>query len=364
MAAIFKKFPAIAAGFSHRFLKSAVVFVRPGAKGVADMTKTIYETAEAFIYDPVASNRNATRASLHSLGFRNVELAASLDVLERRLNSNVPDLILCEVAGAERQICSVIQNLRQGNMGNNPFAVVMVTTWRRDGVLVKQVLNSGADDLLARPFSTAMLAERVRTHIDRRKGFVVTTDYIGPDRRRDPSRSGSECVEVPNSLRLKTVEGLSLAEAEQRIAEAVREGRELINYEKMRRDAFQLCVQWRMLEQRHPGARDYREILQNMQGLVSEIKRRAAGTEREEAAEWCDSVTEAARCLNLAAERSRNDPHYQPDFDAPIHLLGHSTLTLGQIFANDEIRSVDLVEIDAIVARIDVRRPLAMAVNA
>ena len=41
----------------------------------------------------------------------------------------------------------------------------MATTWRRDDSLVKLVINAGADDLLARPFSPELLGERLRVHI-------------------------------------------------------------------------------------------------------------------------------------------------------------------------------------------------------
>ncbi len=147
-----------------------------------------YDTAETLVYDPIASNRNATRASLHSLGFRKVDLAASLEILHERLRVSSPDLLLCEVAGAEIEVCQVVQSIRQGRIGSNPFILVMVTTWRRDGSIVSQVVNSGADDLVARPISTALLGERIKAQVERRKPFVVTSDYIGPDPTR--SRSG------------------------------------------------------------------------------------------------------------------------------------------------------------------------------
>ncbi|MBK0572118.1 response regulator receiver protein, partial [Klebsiella pneumoniae] len=81
-----------------------------------------------------------------------------------------------------------IQDLRQGGQGFNPFIVIIVTAWEKSGALVSRVVNSGADDLLLRPFSTTLLGQRIETHVERRKGFVVTTDYVGPDRRKDLTR--------------------------------------------------------------------------------------------------------------------------------------------------------------------------------
>jgi len=312
-------------------------------------TKRLYETAETLIYDPVASNRNATRASLHSIGFRKVETTPSLDILADRLRSRPPDLLLAEVAGGESETCATIQAVRQGHLGDNPFIVIVVTTWRRDGTIVGQVLNSGADDLVARPVSTAGLGERIRLLIERRKGFVVTHDYIGPDRRRDPRRPGAGCVEVPNPLKLRTLGSLAEEEAERQIVEAVQQGKDRINLEKVRRDSVQLCLQWRMLEQRTPGTRDFCEILPRMGRLASEMKRRAGLVKREAACQWCDSVAESVEtliALGERAERSASGLDYRPT----LSLLSQAALALGRMFAPEEVEPDRLVELERIVS--------------
>src|SRR5258706_4736794 len=234
----------------------------------------LHETAAALIYDPIGPNRIATRASLHSVGFRRVDLAPSLDVLRERLRLRSPDLLLVEVAGAENEVCELVQAVRQGRLGDNPFIVIIVTTWRRDGSIVAQVLNSGADDLIARPVSAHMLGERIKAFAERRKRFVVTMDYIGPDRRPEPRGQGAECVEVPNPLNIRATPNLQEEEGDRQIAAAIRRGRETLDSQKTRRDAVQLCLQWRMLEQRVPGARDFREILPRIHRLAAAMKRR------------------------------------------------------------------------------------------
>jgi len=136
------------------------------------IAKRFFETARVLIYDPVASNRNATRASLHSLGYRNVDAVAALDMLTTRLQTEPPDLLLTEVAGAESETCALIQAVRQGQLADNPFIVVIATTWRRDGSIIGQVVNSGADDLVPADLHHHA-GERVRLLAERRKGFVV-----------------------------------------------------------------------------------------------------------------------------------------------------------------------------------------------
>ncbi len=64
-----------------------------------------------------------------------------------------------------------------------------------------------------------LLGQRIESHVERRKrGFVVTSDYVGPDRRKDLSRpSNVELFEPPNSLKMKAKDRLSAEETTQRL---------------------------------------------------------------------------------------------------------------------------------------------------
>ena len=152
------------------------------------MTRLSYDSVEALIYDPVSANRTATRAALYSMGFRHTDSVATLDAMMESIQKRPPDIVLCEAQGAGEELCAAIQQLRQGGVCDNPFIVIIVTAWEKTTGLINRVVNSGADDLLLRPFSTALLGQRIEAHIERRKGFVITTDYVGPDRRRDEPR--------------------------------------------------------------------------------------------------------------------------------------------------------------------------------
>jgi hypothetical protein len=71
-----------------------------------------------------------------------------------------------------------------------------------------------------------------------RKPFVVTADYIGPDRRKDPDR-GSEIplIDVPNTLKAKA-EGkpIMMNDLDAMIGKA----RQQIDDQKLKRNAFQI----------------------------------------------------------------------------------------------------------------------------
>ncbi len=309
------------------------------------MARLSYETAETLVYDPVPANRTATRAVLFTLGFRNIETVATVEDFRGAIHSRPPDLALCEAQGADTELCQMIQMLRQGAHGYNPFIVIIVTAWEKTNTLVSRVLNSGADDLILRPFSTKLMGERIETHIERRKGFVITHDYVGPDRRRDASRvSTVELFEPPNSLKMKVKERLTTEEATARLDVELRTARELLNSEKLRRDAFQICILWRLLQERRPGEESYIQELTKLAQLTKGVSKRCHDTELETAVEWCDSVLAAVEGLELNVDRN-----------ASMHLLGHAALNLNQVLQPEMSTTDHLAKIDATVAMIRAR---------
>jgi DNA-binding response OmpR family regulator len=315
------------------------------------MQRLIYDTADAVVYDPVAANRMATRAVLYTLGFRKIETVPTAKAFTELLHKRPPDLALCEMQGADEELCATIQALRQGITGYNPFIVIICTAWEKNAALIARVVNSGADDLLLRPYSTALLGSRIETHIQRRKGFVVTTDYVGPDRRRDQARpSNVELFDPPNSLKMKASDRLTPEEAAQRLDLELRAARDVLNSEKMRRDAFQVCIQWRLTQEKMAGRGAANEELSRIAGISTSIAKRARAADFDSAVGWCESILAAVEGLELGVDRN-----------ASMHLLGHAVLSLNQLFRPDSSPEESLREIDATLALIRAREEEKLA---
>lgn len=317
------------------------------------MARLSYDTTETLIYDPIAANRTATRAALYNLGFRRLETVGTLEALAECIRRRPPDLALCEAQGAEDELCAMIQKLRQGTTVYNPFIVIIVTAWEHNSALVSRVLNSGADDLVLRPFSTTTLAQRIQSHVERRKGFVITSEYVGPDRRRDSVRpSNVPIFEPPNSLKMKAQERLTSEEATQRLDAELKSARDMLNSEKLRRDAFQICILWRLMQESPSAtlAKKYNVDLAKLKDVTRSVARRCSGTDFEPAIEWCDSILAAIEGLEVGVDRN-----------ASMHLLGHAALNLNQIFSPEKTVADHLSAIDATVAIVKARFEPALA---
>jgi DNA-binding response OmpR family regulator len=309
------------------------------------MSKLSYDSVDVVIYDPVPSNRTATRAALYALGFRRTETVSTLDAFVEAVQKNPPDIALCEAQGAADELCEVIQQMRQGTAGDNPFIVIIVTAWEKSPTLINGVLSSGADDLLLRPFSTALLGQRIETHIERRKGFVITTDYVGPDRRKETGRASNvQLFEPPNSLKMKAKDRLSSDVIAKKLDVELKSAREMLTTEKLRRDSFQVCILWRLIQDSPVVAGQIAPDLPKLQALALSIEARAKDGEFAPAVEWCQSVSAATEGLALAV-----------DHNASMHLLGHAALSLHQVFHPDKTAADQLTEIDATVALIKAR---------
>jgi DNA-binding response OmpR family regulator len=280
------------------------------ALATAPAARPRFDTAEALLFDPVAVNRSATRGMLASLGFRKVQTPYDMNAMGQRLKGQAFDLIIVEVRPDPKPVLGFIQDLRQGRIGLNPFTIVMATAWTLDDEVVRGVVQSGADDLMGRPFSTGFLGQRLKMLIDGRKGFVVTSDYVGPDRRRDPNRTGGAPVcEVPNSLKLKSSGRRDTVAIDVEIAQAVAKTRGEINLEKARRNAFQMIVQSRLTALALDGATPTGTIvadLKKIELLSAETVRLTEASPFSMSYQMCDPIIQACQAAQKGEEMAHH----------------------------------------------------------
>lgn len=204
------------------------------------MSEIDYARASVALYDPVHVNLRTTRYALQQIGFKTIESVTAHRDLRRHVQEDAPHLIVAETADHEAEVFALVRAIRSGEISNNPFCAIVLTSWKRDGAVVRAAIGCGADDLMIRPFSTAFAEERVRTLVKARKPFIVTSDYIGPDRRRDAEREGgAPPIDAPNVLKaVVTNDAAALAKAQAWIEEA----RRTVDGERLRRLCLRVII--------------------------------------------------------------------------------------------------------------------------
>ncbi|MBF0333043.1 MAG: response regulator transcription factor [Alphaproteobacteria bacterium] len=244
--------------------------------------------------------RQPLKAVLQQNGFRDIIDAANSGVVEEALIRNAVDLVVGDFSLPGADLCHLIHRARHHTVGNNPFVLTIVMTGNPTTEKVRRVVDSGADDLVIKPISPEQVVQRISNLARGRKPFVVTHDYIGPDRRKEtrPGVDSAPTVEVPNPLRAKALSTQDAASIQRMIDAAASR----INECKMERYAIQVkyLVDRIMPWYETPGdTKDLLAYLDRLRFVGEDLSRRMRGTPYAHVSELTLSLVELVNRMLL-----------------------------------------------------------------
>lgn len=307
-----------------------------------------FRNASVLLFDPVGPNLIAARSMLLQIGFERVDGTRDFAALTRKLKDSVYDLAVMETSDAGGDVCGVVRAMRRGEIGYNPFMVVILSSWARKRSEIKQVIDTGADDVLLRPYSPNALQSRIHSFARSRKPFVVTGGYIGPSRGDDQPGETVRHIDAPNSLKA-AVEGDH--ETQRRQYEQVAAAAETIDRERLRRLALRISAAALM---KLSGKEEATAGIDDLLEAASELRRRLMRRGVKDAVEIAAAL--GAVLARLREEGSADAKELELLRDLPLGVLAAIE---GQMSA-DKARG----EIDAILAKIHARfgsQPIAQA---
>ena len=254
------------------------------------MEKLHFENVNLLLIDPAASARDILKDILYAQGFRNMTLGTSLNEIHAYLAHSMPDLLISEIELEDGDFCGFVTKMRNHDVGNNPFLPVIGLTWEPTPERVRRVVNAGVDDLLSKPLSTGQLLNRINALVRERKPFVVTSEYIGPD-RRPPKERNSDIpqLDVPNTLKSKVTGQHKSDEVVQAINAFAAE----INVQKLERYGVQIgFLIDHILPSLEKGVVDSTtgSFLDRLHDVGKDTARRLGGTKYAHVSELCDSL--------------------------------------------------------------------------
>ena len=182
------------------------------------------EAAKVVLVDREEPNRKLLDDTLREIGFRHIAACDTLGQFAVLLGIDNPDLVFVDIDAQPDTAYQTIRGIRDGEVGDDPFVVIVALTGRPDVESVQAALAAGADDMVVKPVSTLALRQRIVTQIDRRKEFIATDDYLGPDRRaeaRDLDDADLVSIVVPNALRFAATGDAAAAPSPERIHETL-----------------------------------------------------------------------------------------------------------------------------------------------
>lgn len=266
-----------------------------------------FENVRLALGDPNAQVRGGLKGALFAEGFREIMDTGTFANIQDAVERNVVDAVIADADLPGGDVCEMTNLVRHHKVGNNPFLLMFIMTSDPTPGLVRHVVDSGADDLIVKPCSPETLITRIKTLARGRKPFVVTHDYIGPDRRKQARGDAPQAplIDVPNPLRSKAVanaDGSSL----QRLIDAAAAR---VNEQKMERYATQIGY---LVERIVPGFAkkrqdEDRELLAHLErlGYVAEdLSYRLRGTPYAHVAELALSLIGVAERLRGSLENA------------------------------------------------------------
>lgn len=253
------------------------------------MAEVKFDDIRLFLCDPRVQVRSSLRMALNDAGMKNGNIweGGDMDTISDAVSDpNGPDIVICDVTENTDEACQTFSAIRHNELGTNPFICIIGVAWSPKQALVTKVMGSGADVLVAAPISPSLIIDRIEALVHSRKPFVVTTDYIGPDRRfLDDRESDIELLEVPNSLRAKALGEFNAAQLKEQIAAA----RKDINGQKIDRQAYQVSyLADSLLEGFQAGdLSNAGQRLSELKKVTSDLKMRAFSAGAKDLEELC-----------------------------------------------------------------------------
>ncbi|MDX2144168.1 MAG: cyclic nucleotide-binding domain-containing protein [Rhodospirillaceae bacterium] len=172
-------------------VKSAIPAIDIDPKNMEKVIAFVAERDEATSRDIVAM--------LNQAGVMQVTAQNDIGFLRNLMQTVSPDLIIVGDDVAP-EVFDFIRDIRHSKIGANPFVLVTTLVASDNFPAVKRALQAGTDDIIVKPVKQDQLIQRLKRVTIHRQAFVVTSDYLGPDRRAKSRPSVIRRVNVLNTM--------------------------------------------------------------------------------------------------------------------------------------------------------------------
>ena len=95
-----------------------------------------------------------------------------------------PDVIIMDLVMQQLDGLETTRLLRQGSDSPHPFVPIIMVTGHTDRATVVAARDAGVNEFVAKPLTAKGLIDRMKSVINSERGWVKSSTYIGPDRRR------------------------------------------------------------------------------------------------------------------------------------------------------------------------------------
>jgi CheY-like chemotaxis protein len=135
------------------------------------------------------ASRRLVMELLRASGFGNLYFARDAEAAIGLIAAHPPDLMIVDWNLPGMTGLELVESMRCAALTGdarfpNPQAPIVMLTARQRARDVDQARLAGVDEFVIKPFSTASLLRAVANALNRRRRFITSDAYVGPDRRR------------------------------------------------------------------------------------------------------------------------------------------------------------------------------------
>jgi CheY-like chemotaxis protein len=275
-----------------------------------------FSDVDVVLADSLPASRNSLRSILLDLGFRRVAVCSSVEEMRTIVEGSPVDLLVADTELPEGDTCAFIHETRHGFTSGNPFVPVLTSTWQPTEEVVQKAVSAGVDAFLTLPASLEGVREGLTKVVTMRRPFVVTSDYVGPDRRKNVRSHGLKVplIEVPNPVRAKVLGGREKINHQDCM--------NFINEQKVERHASSIAYLVAALTDYSPSGpkpESEEELLHKLRVITKDLVERISSTRHSPYADQCREILPLAERLDLADVKKRK---------ADLERLAQMALTL------------------------------------
>ncbi|MBK8839699.1 MAG: response regulator [Hyphomonadaceae bacterium] len=150
------------------------------------------ENVSALILDDNAHMRGLVRVILASFGMRQIEEAPDCNTAVGVIAGGDIDIAFVDFKLGALDGIDFCKRIRLDPDSPNRYLPIIMITAYSERRRVIDAINAGVDEFLVKPIRAVDVANRVNAVVERRRPFIQTPGYFGPERRRraDPRFKG------------------------------------------------------------------------------------------------------------------------------------------------------------------------------
>ena len=148
------------------------------------MSQLNFEQLTVLVIDDSKPMHAILRTILGAMRIKDVIFCSGGEEAQEELRARLPDIIISDWVMEPMSGYDLVKWVRQDENSPNPYIPIIVLTAYSDESEILKARDVGVTEILAKPLSVETLHHRIEMIVDRPRPFVKSSDYFGPDRRR------------------------------------------------------------------------------------------------------------------------------------------------------------------------------------